>query len=88
MQRADNGERRTCRYGRKIPDGIYSTNEFERILSLKARTEAVAKHLTDFLTKTDRFAKTIVFCVDQEHAEDMRIRQILSKYWTRDTHQG
>ena len=25
-----------------------------------------------FMKKTDRFAKTIVFCVDQEHADDMR----------------
>ena len=37
-----------------------------------ARTEAIARHLTDFLKKTDRFAKTIVFCVDQEHADEMR----------------
>ena len=36
------------------------------------RTEAIARHLTDFLKKTDRFAKTIVFCVDQEHADEMR----------------
>jgi len=39
---------------------------------LRARTQAVARHLTDFLKKTDRFAKTIVFCVDQEHASEMR----------------
>ena len=39
---------------------------------LRARTEAIARHLTDFLKKTDRFAKTIVFCVDQEHAAEMR----------------
>jgi type I restriction enzyme, R subunit len=39
---------------------------------LKARTHAVARHLTEFLRKTDRFAKTIVFCVDQEHADEMR----------------
>ena len=39
---------------------------------LRARTEAIARHLTDFLKKTDRFAKTIVFCVDQEHANEMR----------------
>src|SRR5262249_29370986 len=31
-----------------------------------------ARHITDFLKKTDRFAKTIVFCVDQEHADQMR----------------
>jgi type I restriction enzyme R subunit len=60
------------RYGRLIPDGVYGTNEFERVVALKARTEAIAKHLTSHLKKTDRFAKTIVFCVDQEHAEEMR----------------
>ncbi len=60
------------RYGREIPDEVYETPDFERIISLKARTEAVAKHLTAFLKKTDRFAKTIVFCVDQEHADEMR----------------
>ncbi|MCB1245560.1 MAG: DEAD/DEAH box helicase, partial [Verrucomicrobiae bacterium] len=26
----------------------------------------------DYLKRTDRFAKTIVFCVDQEHADEMR----------------
>lgn len=60
------------RYGREIPDEEYRTNDFERIVSLKARTEAVAKHLTEFLNKTGRFDKTIVFCVDQEHADEMR----------------
>jgi type I restriction enzyme R subunit len=60
------------RYGLEIPDEVYETPDFERIIALKARTEAVAKHLTDFLKKTDRFAKTIVFCVDQEHADEMR----------------
>ena len=60
------------RYGREIPDGEYGTKDFERLVSLKARTEAIARHLTDFLKKTDRYAKTIVFCVDQEHAEEMR----------------
>src|SRR5947199_2232558 len=60
------------RYGRRIPDGVYGTPDFERKVALLKRTEAIAKHLTDFLNKTDRFAKTIVFCVDQEHASEMR----------------
>ncbi len=60
------------RYGRRIPDEIYGTPDFERKVALLKRTECVAKHLTDFLKKTDRFAKTIVFCVDQEHASEMR----------------
>ncbi len=60
------------RYGRKISNREYETKDFEVALSLKARTETVAQHLTRFLKETDRYAKTIVFCVDQEHAEDMR----------------
>jgi type I restriction enzyme R subunit len=60
------------RYGREIPDEIYGTPDFERRVALRARTQAVARHLTDFLKKTDRFAKTIVFCVDQEHALEMK----------------
>ena len=60
------------RFGREIPYGMYETKDFERIVSLFTRTDAVAKHLTDYLKKTDRFAKTMVFCVDQQHAEDMR----------------
>lgn len=60
------------RYGRTIPDQEYSTQDFERIVALRARTEAIARNLADFLKKTDQFAKTIVFCVDQEHADEMR----------------
>jgi type I restriction enzyme R subunit len=60
------------RYGREIPDEVYGTPDFERRVALRARTQAVAQHLTDFLKKTDRFAKTIVFCVDQEHALEMK----------------
>ena len=60
------------RYGRVIPDEQYQTADFERIVALRARTDTVAKHLTAFLKATDRNAKTIVFCVDQEHADDMR----------------
>lgn len=60
------------RYGRPIPDEEYRTGDFERLVALRARTQAIARHLTDFMTKTDRFAKTIVFCVDQEHASEMR----------------
>lgn len=60
------------RYGREIPDSVYGTPDFDKVIALKARTEAIARNLTDFLKKSDRFAKTIVFCADQEHAEEMR----------------
>jgi len=54
------------------PDEEYDTRDFERVIALRVRTEAVARHLTTYLKATDRFAKTIVFCVDQEHADEMR----------------
>lgn len=59
-------------FGKEIPDGLYTTPDFERVVSLLTRTEAAAKHLTEHLRRTDRMAKTIVFCVDQEHADQMR----------------
>ena len=60
------------RYGKEIPAGVYGTHEFERVVSLLDRTRAAARHLTDYLQRTDPMAKTIVFCVDSEHAEQMR----------------
>ena len=60
------------RYGRPIPDDEYQTQDFEHVVALRARTEAIARHLTQFLKASDRYAKTIVFCVDQEHASEMR----------------
>ena len=59
------------RYGREV-DEEYGTKDFERVVALRARTEAISRHLTDFLKNSDRFGKTIVFCVDQEHASEMR----------------
>ena len=58
--------------GELIPDGIYTTPDFETILSHLPRTKAVAKHLFDFMVKYGRFDKTIVFCVNQEHADHFR----------------
>lgn len=64
-------EGETDRYDREVPDQLYVTPNFEKDVVLKGRTDAIAKHLTTFM-KDDPFAKTIVFCVDQEHAENMR----------------
>jgi type I restriction enzyme R subunit len=60
------------RYNRPVPDEEYHTRDFERAVALRARTHAIARHLTDFLIRTGRHNKTIVFCVDQEHADEMR----------------
>ncbi|MBV6418846.1 MAG: hypothetical protein DAHOPDDO_00056 [Ignavibacteriaceae bacterium] len=58
--------------GKKIPDGVYTTPDFQVTLSHLPRTRAVAKHLTEFMKKNGRFDKTIVFCVDQEHADHFK----------------
>jgi type I restriction enzyme R subunit len=36
------------RFGREMPDDEYQTKDFERVVALRARTQAMAKHLTDF----------------------------------------
>ncbi|OWY08917.1 restriction endonuclease [Thioclava sp. F42-5] len=61
------------RDGNEVEDRIYNTKDFDRNLVLDDRTKIVAKRLTEFLKESgDRMQKTIVFCVDQEHAARMR----------------
>ncbi len=61
------------REGEEVEDRIYNTKDFDRTLVLDDRTKLVAKKVTEFLKESgDRFQKTIVFCVDQEHAARMR----------------
>ena len=59
--------------GEAIPDRIYNQRDFDRTLVIDDRTKLVAKRVTEFLKESgDRYQKTIVFCVDQEHAARMR----------------
>lgn len=53
-------------------DEIYYQADFDKKIIIDERTETVAKRVTEFLKKTDRFNKVIVFCIDIEHAERMR----------------
>src|ERR1035437_9781692 len=63
----------TDREGNEIEDRIYNTKDFDRTLVIDDRTKLVAKKVSDFLKESrDRFQKTIVFCVDEEHAARMR----------------
>lgn len=64
------------KYGHEIPDFVYTNREFDRTLIIDERTQVVAKKVSEFLKNTDRFSKTIVFCVDIEHAERMRLAMI------------
>ena len=58
--------------GDLVEDRIYNLKDFDRTLVIDDRTQAVAKRVMEFLRKTDVYAKTIIFCVDTEHAERMR----------------
>lgn len=58
--------------GQPIEDRVYNQSDMDRTLVLEKRTELVAKKITEFLTATDPYAKTIVFCDDIDHAERMR----------------
>lgn len=60
------------KYGNVIEDREYNQTDFDRTLVIDQRTEVVAKKITEFLKNTDRYAKTIIFCHDIEHAERMR----------------
>ncbi|MBN9236558.1 EcoAI/FtnUII family type I restriction enzme subunit R [Terribium terrae] len=61
------------RDGNEVEDRIYNTKDFDRNLVLDDRTVLTAKKVTEFLKVSgDRFQKTIVFCVDEEHAARMR----------------
>ncbi|MAO64099.1 MAG: restriction endonuclease [Balneola sp.] len=62
----------TDKYGNLIPDREYNQKDYDRNLILKQRTKLVARKITEFLKETDRYAKTIVFCIDIDHAERMR----------------
>lgn len=63
---------KTDKYGYEIEDREYNVKDYDRSLVIEQRTKVVAAKVTEFLKKTDRFSKTIVFCVDIEHAERMR----------------
>lgn len=60
------------KHGYEIEDREYNVKDYDRSLVIEERTKVIAAKITEFLKKTDRFSKTIVFCVDIEHAEMMR----------------
>ncbi len=59
-------------YGQEIEDKEYTVKDFDRKLIIDDRTAEVAKRITRWLKENGRFSKTIVFCVDIDHAERMR----------------
>ena len=64
--------------GELVEDRLYNTKDFDRNIVIDERTNLVAKKIMEYLKNSDLMAKTIVFCVDIEHAE--RMRQALLQY--------
>jgi type I restriction enzyme R subunit len=61
------------REGNLVEDRIYNQKDFDQSLVIDERTKVVAKKISNFLRESgDRFQKTMVFCVDTEHAARMR----------------
>lgn len=58
--------------GNPVEDRIYNTKDFDSNIIVDERRKLVAKKITEFLKDFDRYAKSIVFCIDIEHAEGMR----------------
>ena len=58
--------------GQEIEDRIYNQRDMDRVLVLNERTKRVAEKVTDYLTGTDPYGKTIVFCENIDHAERTR----------------
>jgi len=63
---------KTDKEGDLVEDRNYNVTDYDRTLVIDERTQIVAKKLSEYLKGYDRFAKTIVFCVDIDHAQRMR----------------
>ena len=60
-------------HGNEIEDRIYNNSDYDYNIVIEDRIREVAQEITSYLKHTDRMAKTIVFCADEDHAERMRI---------------
>ena len=59
-------------YGNLIEDRIYNNSDYDYNIVIEDRIREVAHEITQYLKSTDRMAKTIVFCADEDHADRMR----------------
>lgn len=63
---------KTDKDGNLLTDEEYEIKDFDKTIVIDERTQMIAQKITEYLKATDRYSKTIVFCVDIEHAERMR----------------
>ena len=59
-------------FGNLIEDRIYNNTDYDYNIVIEDRIREVAHEITNYLKSTDRMAKTIVFCADEDHADRMR----------------
>lgn len=59
-------------YGQLIEDRIYTNSDYDYNIIMEDRIYQVAGEITNYLKATDRMAKTIVFCANEDAAERMR----------------
>ena len=61
--------------GNPLENRIYEQREFDRTIAIDSRRDIVAKRITEYMIENNcRFAKTIVFCENIEHAEAMVVK--------------
>lgn len=60
-------------YGNPIEDRVYNNADYDYNIVLADRVQEVAYRITEYLKKTDRMQKTIVFCATEDAAERMRV---------------
>ena len=62
----------TDKNGNIIEDRIYTNSDFDYNIIIEDRIYEVAAEITNYLKATDRMQKTIVFCANENHAQNMR----------------
>lgn len=60
------------RHGNEIEVREYNLRDYDRSIVFNKRTELVAQRVWQYMEATDPTGKTIIFCVDIDHAERMR----------------
>ncbi len=62
----------TDKNGNPIEDRIYTNSDYDYNIIIEDRIYEVANEITEYLKATDRMQKTIVFCANENHAQNMR----------------
>ena len=64
------------KFGNPIEDRIYTNSDYDYNIVMEDRIRQVASEITSYLKATDRMAKTIVFCANEDAAERMRLELV------------